>query len=151
MDNKDEKTQPERSEIMRPPRRQRRVDYLVAVIVNIILLFVFNGLLRWHVPFLTPAFTGSLWILNVSLSATIVANLVFLIVYREPWFKALFRIVIGALGLTFLYLLYLTFPFDFTGHSAHWPFAVRTALILGMAGVMIGVIVDLFKLFFNKD
>lgn len=138
-------------EIKRPPRRQRKIDYIVAVFVNVILLYVFNSLLRWHVPFLTPAFTASLWIFNLSVSLTIAANLTFLIVYREPWFKALIRLPINILGLIFLYLLYLSFPFDFTGHSVGWPFVFRTALVLGMFGVCIGIVVDLFKLFLNKD
>lgn len=138
-------------EISRPPRRQKRIDYIAAILANIILLYVFNSLLRWGLPFLTPSFTASLWILNVSLSATIIANLIFLTLYREPWFKALLRLFLNGLGLVFLYLLYLTFPFDFSGHSGNWSFVFRTGIVLGMVGVSIGIIVEFLKLMFNKD
>ncbi|HZD58985.1 MAG TPA: hypothetical protein VE439_00840, partial [Anaerolineae bacterium] len=70
----------------------KKSGYVAAIIINIVLLVIFNNLLNWHVPFLTGSFVIPLRILNISITATIIANLVFL-AYDPAWFLALTRTV----------------------------------------------------------
>lgn len=41
-------------------KRAKKPGYIGAIIVNLILLYVANNLLNWHVPFLTNSFIAAL-------------------------------------------------------------------------------------------
>ncbi len=124
-----------------------RLGYAIAVLVNIVLLYVFHHLLAWGVPFLTPAFSGVLWAVDLSLGASIAGNVLFLI-YDRPWFKHLAQIVMSILAFVSAYVLYRAFPFAFAWTWLTW--AVRVALLVGMLGLTIAVIADLVALVTGK-
>ncbi|MCL6471447.1 MAG: hypothetical protein K6T91_01335 [Firmicutes bacterium] len=127
-------------------KRSRLSEYIVSIVVNLILLFVFNNLLKWHVPFLTRDFVVPLTILNISITATIAANLVF-IFYDPAWFLAGIRAILNIIGAIFVYILYTTFPFDFSSLASEGlvTILVRVVLILGLVGTVVGTVVELTK------
>jgi hypothetical protein len=129
-------------------KKPGKSGFIAAIIVNLILLFVFNNLLNWGVPFLTSAYSGVLWAINLSLGATIIANILFL-VYDAGWFHHLAQLVLNVIALFVFFLIYSIFPFTFTAES--WAFWIKIALIVVMAGIGIGIIVEVFRLILRKN
>jgi len=123
----------------------RRFGYLVAVAVNLVLLFVVNNLLVWGVlPWLTDDFEQVLPVLNVSLLATIVVSLVY--VWFDPaWFKSLTQIGLSVISLVVTVRLFRVFPFDFSPYEFGWETITRVVLILVMLGITIGIIAESAK------
>ncbi len=122
--------------------------YIAAIVINIVLLFVFNNLLKWGVPFLTPAYSGVLWAINLSLGATIAANFLFL-VYDAGWFRHLVQLALNVIALLVVFLIYSIYPFTFVAEA--WSQWVRIGLIVVMAFIGIGIIVELFQAIFKRD
>jgi uncharacterized membrane protein YesL len=128
------------------PRSTGRSGYVAAIVVNIGLIFVFDNLLEWNVlPFLTQDFTEVVGLIKVSLGVSIVVNVLYL-VYDEPWFKSLSRIVLSAISLAVAVLMYRVFPFDFTPYGFDWTIVARTAIIVAIVGTSAAILVDLVKL-----
>jgi hypothetical protein len=120
-----------------------KFGYIIAIIVNVILLYVIHHLLEWNVFFVTERFSEVLWALDLSLQATILANLLFL-VYDAAWFKHLAQIILNLLSILATFLLYWVFPFDFG--LAWWNQLVKFALLLAIVAMGIAIIVEFFKL-----
>jgi hypothetical protein len=77
----------------RPSNAARRGGYVVAVVLDAALLCMINIWPRWHaVPFLTADMKLVLPVLNLSLVAGLVANVVF-VAYDPPWWKSLYTSV----------------------------------------------------------
>ena len=56
----------------------RRSGYVIAIAVNVVMLYVVNNLLAWDIlPFLTDDFGRVLWLIDISLLATIMVNLIY--------------------------------------------------------------------------
>jgi len=128
-------------------RRARiRVGYVAAITVNSILLVVANNLLGWELlPFLTEDFARVLWLINISLLATIAVNAGYL-AYDRGWFKSLCQIGLGVISMAVVVRMYRVFPFDFSRSQFDWTWTARLVLVLGMVGVGIGIVVELVKL-----
>lgn len=126
----------------------RRAGYLAAIIINIILIFVFNNLLNWGVPFLTSRYSGVIWAIDLSLGASIIANILYLI-FDYAWLRHLGQLILLPIGIFATFMILTIFPFTFAGES--WAFWVRVALIVIMAASGIGFIVELFKLILGKE
>jgi hypothetical protein len=129
-------------------KKQGKGGFIAAIIVNIILLFVFNNLQNWGVPFLTSDYFGVLWAINLSIGATIIANFLFLF-YAAGWFHHLAQLILNVIALFVVFLIYTIYPFTFVGED--WSQWVKISLIIVMAGIGIGIIVELFKLILKKD
>jgi hypothetical protein len=112
-------------------QRWRQAGYLAAVVVNAVLLVIAHGLLRWSIPFLTPAWADVLWAIDLALVGAIVANAVF-VTYEEPWFRDLAHIALTALSLVAWHTLVQVFPFEF-GDAGVNEFARLTGLLVIMA------------------
>ena len=124
----------------------RRFGYVVAILVNVAMLIAANNLLAWDIfPFLTNDFERVLPILNVSLGAAVVVNLVYL-GFDAGWFKSLTQIGLLAISLAVTVRLYQVFPFDFSAYEFNWELLTKWVLVLAMVGVGIGMIVELAKL-----
>jgi hypothetical protein len=126
----------------------RRFGYVVAVGVNLVLLYVVNNLLEWGVPeFLTDDFERVLPIMNFSIVANIVVNIVYLF-FDPTWFKSITQIVLSVIGLIVVIRLYRVFPFDYTAYEFYefeWEVVTRVILVLIMVGISIGIIVTTAK------
>jgi hypothetical protein len=129
----------------RASRSTRRFGYLVAVSVNLVLLYVVNNLLAWDVlPWLTDDFEQILPILNLSLLATMVINVVY--VWFDPgWFKSLTQIGLSVISLVVVVRLFRVFPFDFSPYESGWATLTRFVLIFVMIGLTIGIIAESAK------
>src|SRR3712207_2441377 len=106
--------------ILDPPVRSesdvaRRTSYLVGAAVNAVVLYLVNVEPGWQaVPFLTEDTTQVLDMVNVTLCAGALAQLVYLFV-DPPWFKTLGDLVTTGIGLATLVLVFRVFPFSFDG------------------------------------
>jgi hypothetical protein len=125
-----------------------KAGYIAVIIINAIMIYVFNNLLNWGVPFLTPNYSGVLWAINLSLGATLIANILFLI-YDPGWFRHLAQIVLNIIALFVAFIIFTVFPFTFADKS--WAFWVKIALVVMMAGIGIGTIVEFFRLILRKE
>jgi hypothetical protein len=124
----------------------KRFGYLVAVAVNIVMIVVANNILEWGwLPFLTEDFASLLWLINISLGATILANIVYMS-FDPPWFKSLTRIGLNLISLIVTIRMLQVFPFDFSGYQFDWEIVTRVVLILAIIGTAIAVVVETVKL-----
>lgn len=124
-------------------KKAKTSEFIGAIIVNIIVLYVVNNLLSWHLGFILPSFKDVLWILNISIGATIIANIIFLL-YHPGWFRSIVQIILNILGFLVCYYLYTIFPFIFS--HASYTIVLKILLILGMVGVIIASIVEVLRL-----
>jgi hypothetical protein len=123
----------------RPGRATRRFGYAVAVLVNLAILLVVNRWPGWEaVPFLTGDTEQVLGIVNASIIAGVVANVLYLA--ADPrWFKGVGDIVTTAIGLAATVRVWQVFPFDFGSGSA-WDTVARVLLVIAMVGSVIGIV-----------
>jgi hypothetical protein len=131
----------------RPPVAARRAGYLIAAGIHVVLLYLMNVSPGWEaVPFLTGDARQVLALVNVSLVAGLVCNLVY--VLGDPaWLKSLGDLLTTGIGLAVLVRLWQVFPFDFGDSAVDWALAVRAVLAIGIVGSAIGIVVQLVSLF----
>ncbi len=129
-------------------REKKTADYVSAVVVNIIVLVFVNTLLAWrqHTQgIVLETWAEVLWALDISIGLQIAGNLV-LCFYRPAWFSALFRAAFAATGLLSIIVFYVVYPLDFSHAVGAWlDTAFRIVLIVGMAGSVIGFVVELVR------
>jgi hypothetical protein len=120
---------------------------VVSALVNAAMLWGINIWPGWQVlPFLTADMTRVLGIINASLTAGIVVNLIFVVI-RHRGIMALGNLVVLGIGLAAVLRMWEVFPFDFGGSWPGWPVVVRVLLGLGIAGSIIGALVEIVILF----
>ena len=131
----------------RTSTNRSRSGSIGSAVVNALLLCGINIWPGWQaVPFLTPDMDRALDIINASLIAGIVVNVVCAVI-RSRALLALGNLVVMGIGLAALLRLWDVFPFDFGSSWSGWPVLVRVFLGLGMVGSIIGAIVELVNLF----
>jgi len=125
----------------RPAVGDRRVGYVVAVLVNAAVLYAVNVWPGWQaLPFLTEDMRLVLGLVNASMLVSIVANMVYFV--ADPrWLKALGDIVTTAVGIAALVRMWQIFPFDFSGSSFDWALVVRVAMGVAIGGSAIALVV----------
>ena len=118
-----------------------------SALVNAAMLWGINIWPGWQVlPFLTSDMIRVLGIINASLTAGIVANLVFVVI-RNRGIMALGNLVVLGIGLAAVLRLWEVFPFDFGDSWSGWPVVARVLLGMGIAGSLIGALVEIVALF----
>ena len=131
---------------MRIRQGSKRLGYLVAIAVNVAMLYVVNNLLAWGwPPFLTEDFDQLLPIVNLSLVVSILVNATYL-TFDPDWFKSFSQIGIAVISLAVFIRTLQVFPFDFTAYDFNWETLTRTIVYLGMFGVAIAILVESVKL-----
>ena len=125
----------------RPAVGDRRVGYVVAVLVNAAVLYAVNVWPGWQaLPFLTEDMRLVLGLVNASMLVSIVANMASFA--ADPrWLKALGDIVTTAVGIAALVRMWQVFPFDFSGSSFDWALVVRVAMGVAIGGSAIALVV----------
>jgi len=114
----------------------------MAAMINVAFLYAVHIWPGWQaVPFLTEDTPRVLGLVNLSLAAGMVSNLIY-VVYDAPWFKALGDVVTTAIGLASLLRIYRVFPFAFSESSIDWLLVTRVVLIVGIVGTIIGIVVQ---------
>ncbi|MCX6808834.1 MAG: hypothetical protein NTW50_04180 [Candidatus Berkelbacteria bacterium] len=131
--------------------RNRHFRYVVAVIINAVLFWFFNNLANFHIPFLAASYTNVLFVLNLSIGLTILANLL-LIIHDGHWFRGFLRLIQHSLSLVFVATLYVVFPFDFSVYQgANFDSIVHILLLIGIVGTAISIIVEFFRMLLGRD
>nr|WP_319372512.1 hypothetical protein [uncultured Methanobacterium sp.] len=124
-------------------KEHKTSEFIAVIVVNLIFLYIVNNLLSWNLSFITSSFQDVLWIFNLSIAATIVGNVLFLI-YHPTWFRSIIRIILNILGFLVVYYLYTVFPFTFSNGLV--TFSLKFALIVAMVVMVIVTIVEVVKL-----
>lgn len=127
-------------------KNSKKSEYIGAIVVNVILLYIFNNLVNWQVNFITNAFNEVLWVINLAIIATIIGNIMFLI-FNPEWFKHIIKMILNIFAFTAVYSIYSVFPFNFSSFLIDWSATI--ALIFIMVGIVIATIVELFFLIIN--
>ena len=124
----------------------RRFGYSVAITVNLVLLYLINRSPGWQaVPFLTSGMAEVVPLVNASLIAGSVANLVYAVV--DPrWLRALGETVTTSIGVAAMVRMWNVWPFDFDTTSVDWDLVSRVVLGFAIVGAVIGVIVAVVTL-----
>jgi len=123
----------------------KKADRVGTVAGNLVLLYIINHLMEWHIPFMTADFSQVLPYMNWSIGAIIVANLLFLF-FDKKIIRLCVMPVLNILSLVSVYILFRVFPFDFQpiGLGVLNQFG-KILLGLAVAGVAIGIAVDWYK------
>ena len=119
----------------------RRFGYVVAVVVNLVVLYAANVWPGWEkVPFLTAGMSQVMGLVNASILVSVVVNLAYLV--RDPkWLTSLGSVATSAVGLAAMVRMRRVFPFDFGDSSFDWDLVVRILLVLGIIGAGIAIVV----------
>lgn len=125
----------------------RRAGYIAAIVVNLVMLYIVNNVLAWDLSFITAEFTEALGVINVSIGAAILANLVF-VSYDPRWFRHLAQIGLSLLSVRVLYTLFIVFPFDLG--AGIWDMWLRLALVVCIVGAAIGILVETIQLLVGR-
>ena len=135
------KERKEKKEKKQLSRGARNIGYIVSIAVNIILIYIFNNLLNWHINFINESFISPLWVLNISFAAIILAN-IFYLIYDGMWFRSLCQVILNIISAAAIYTLYIVFPFNLDEPAAG---NIRFVLIVFLVGIGIAIIVELIK------
>jgi hypothetical protein len=127
-------------------KNSKKSEYIGAIVVNVILLYIFNNLVNWQVNFITNAFNEVLWVINLAIMATIIGNIMFLI-FNPEWFRHIIKMILNIFAFTAIYSIYSVFPFNFSSFLIDW--SVTIALIFIMVGIAVATIIELFFLIIN--
>ncbi|MCJ7780673.1 MAG: hypothetical protein MUQ27_07590 [Acidimicrobiia bacterium] len=127
-------------------RTASRIGYAIAVVANLVLLFIVNNLLAWGwVSFLTDDFEQLLPIVSLSLVVGAGANFAF-IFYNAQWFRSFGQIVQNVVSFFVIVGTLKIFPFDFSAYRSNWTAIARVVLTLALVAVSIGTIGELVKM-----
>lgn len=126
----------------RPGPGQRRFGYAVAIVVNAVMLYLVNRSPGWDaVPFLTDETPEVLDLVNASIVAGVVANVVY-VVSDPEWLRALGDVVTTAIGLAAMVALWQVWPIDL---AAGWEVLARWLIGVGIVGSFIGIVVAMVR------
>jgi hypothetical protein len=130
----------------RPTVAARRSGYVFAALINGLLLYLVNRRPGWEAaPFLTAETEQVLGLVNASLVAGVVANLVYL-VSDPPRLRSLGDLVTTGIGLAAMVRIWQVFPFSFEADGVPWDTLCRWLLAIGIVGSAIGLVVALVSL-----
>ena len=124
-------------------KTERTSEYIIAIIFNLIFLYLINNLLNWNIYFITPALNEILWIINLSILATIIGN-VLLLLYSPESFRYIMKIIMNTINFIAIYFVYEVFPFNFYNSFFNWGLSIF--LILIMIGLVIASLVEVYQL-----
>jgi hypothetical protein len=130
----------------RPSLGTRRFGYVVSIAINLALLFMVNRSPGWQsVGFLTDRTPEVLGLVNLSLTATVVANAIYSTADPD-WLRALGDAVTTAIGLASLVRIWQVFPFEFDTSSVPWDLVARWVIGIGIFGCGVAIIVAVVRL-----
>jgi hypothetical protein len=130
----------------RPSAAARRFGYLLAAVISTAMWWIINEWPGWReMSFLTSRTPEVLSLVNLSLIVGAAVNLVYAVT-DSPWLKALGELVSTGIGLAAAVRVWQVFPFDFSGYSINWAALARVALVVAIAGCVIGILVQLVTL-----
>jgi hypothetical protein len=129
-------------EVKKSSKEPGKWNFLISIFIDILLLYFFNNLIYFNIPFLTRDIVSCLWAINLTLGFGIIGNFV-LLLYHPRWFIHLIQVVINGLSILAVLTIYKIFPFTFSNES--YQSAAKILLIIIMAGNGVGLVVELVK------
>jgi hypothetical protein len=128
------------------PPTGKRFGYALAALINGALVYVVHNLLAWDVaPFLTDEFERVVPIITVSLVATAVFNVIY-VVSDPVWFKSLTQIAVLGISIAATARMYRVFPFDFSAYDFDWATLAKVVMIIAIVGAGLAIITEFAKL-----
>lgn len=125
----------------------RYAEYIATIIANFVFLYIVNNLSGW-VNWLEHGWFAVLWILNISLIASIIVNFAYLF-YDRRWFKSLMQLALNVISLVFMYSFFVIFPIDLAQTSVSWlEVLIRIATVVGIIAIIIGIVVEFVRFSF---
>ena len=135
-----------RPSVTKSPPTGKRFGYLLAAVINAVLVYVVHNLLTWDVaPFLTDAFEKVVPIITISLIATAIFNVIY-IFFDAAWFKSLTQIGLLGVSIAATARFYQVFPFDFSDYEFDWATLAKVVMILAIVGAVVGIVAEFRKL-----
>lgn len=128
------------------PVATRRLGYGITMLVNAAMILVVNNILEWGwFSWLTNDFELLIPIINLSLMASILVNLAYM-VYDAEWFKSMCEIGLLVISITVAVRTFQVFPFDFSAYSWDWEATTKMIIAFAIIGMSIALIVNAVKL-----
>lgn len=126
----------------RPGPVARRVGYLIAIAVDVVVIWLVFVSPGWEaVPFLTDRTIDVLPVVTAAVLVSILVNLVWLVV--DPlWLHAFGDGVNAVMGVVVTGGVLSVFPFSFDDDQP-WEAFARVILVVGLVGASIAVVVNL--------
>lgn len=127
----------------RPSPAARRLGYLAAIAINVLLIFAINEWPGWReVSFLTDETTSVIPLVNAALVISVVINAIYLV--ADPrWLRALGEAVSAAVSFVVILVVFTVWPFDFSAWSFDWTMLVQIMGVIGLVGSLVAVITNL--------
>jgi hypothetical protein len=123
----------------------RRLGFVIGAVVNAALLWWVNVAPGWQVvPFLTSDMRLVIGLVDASLVVGLVSNLVSAVLLNFR-LRAAGDLAQNVVGFAALVRMWQVFPFDLGGPGFDWDLVVRSALVLGMAGSVLGALVAVVR------
>lgn len=130
--------------------KKRKSDYIGAVVINIIILYLINKVPGWNFKFIKDGFTAVLWVMNINFVLQIAGNLC-LVIYSERWFRNLVNLLLHTIGFVMFISLYIMYPFSFANAGVAWlDKIIRILLFISIIIAGLHSITYAFKLIFGK-
>ena len=130
----------------RPGPAARRSGYVVAAVLNGVVLYLVNRRPGWDaLPFLTPETTQVLGLVNASIIAGLVTNLVYLFA-DPPRLRSLGDLVTTGIALAAMVRIWQVWPISFEPGGFPWDTVFRWLVAIGIVGSAIGIVVALVTL-----
>lgn len=124
----------------------RKVGYVVTAAVDLVGLWVAGHLLDWGWPaFLTDEFEDLLPWISISLAATAVLNVLW-VVADPDWFRHLGQLALDVITVIVSVRTWQIFPFDFSGYAWVWEAGTRALIVVATVGSAIAAVVELVAL-----
>lgn len=129
----------------RPTVRGRRAGYVVAILLNALMLYAVNRWPGWEsLGFLTDRTPEVLGLVNASMLVSLVANVAYL--WRDgPRVRALGDLVGTLVGAAAMVRIWQVFPFDFDTTAVPWDLVARWVIGVGIFGCIVAIIVALVR------
>ena len=124
--------------------RGRRIGYLVAAAINLLVWFLANVSPGWQaVPFLSEATVEVLPLFNVSVLGQFAANLAYA-VFDSTGLRRVLEVVLSGIALALSIEVLVVFPFAFD--SGGWEVLVRVVAWLAVLGTAIALVTNAVRL-----
>jgi len=124
------------------PSGARKIGYIVAIAVMILLIYVLRNVRSWGLTFLTEDFGKCLFFIELSIYISIAAQAIF-IFYDNRWFKHLAQGINNIAGAVALIIIYVIFPFDI--EDVTWIKWIKIGILIVFGITVISIFVEFFK------
>ena len=128
---------------LKEDKDEKWYDYLFAILLNLILLYIANNLIYWNLSFIAASFSNVLWAVNLSLIVALVANVSF-ILYDPKWFKICSKIIMNITALVAAFTLLTVFPFVINQFIL--ALGLKILLIIGILASVVSILFQILKL-----